>query len=250
MGLLNHAQMRSNLQNKRLLRLPRLLLWPCCNMTSSKRKRLVLAYRPPLRGVSRALWARNPRRVSERVFRGLPPRGPKVSEAVSEESPESQNSLFLRLWRPFRDCFGHFLDPGAGRPRKTLSETPLRGGRYPLRRLDNTIAVAQSVKHTSAQRTSGAQVPSQRVWQGQGPAVISDIDHQIIMAMIHLWSSVNELTAIASPTSSSEELWGRDFNTIKLPCKLVFLGSQHPSPNVKNPMRIRAANLARNYHIT
>ena len=40
------------------------------------------------------------------------PRVQKVSETVSRESPESQNSLFLRLRRLFRDCFGHFLDPG------------------------------------------------------------------------------------------------------------------------------------------
>ena len=33
----------------------------------------------------------------------------KVSETVSKQSLESQNGLF-------RDCFGHSLDPGAGRP--------------------------------------------------------------------------------------------------------------------------------------
>ena len=71
------------------------------------------------------------------------PSGPgvqKVSETVSEESPKK---TVLRLRRLFRDCFGHLLDPGAGRPRETLSqtlwgfrarrarETPLRGGRHP-----------------------------------------------------------------------------------------------------------------------
>ena len=28
----------------------------------------------------------------------------------------------------------------------------------------------------------------------------------------------------------------------------ALMGSQHPSPNVKNPLRIQTANLARNYH--
>ena len=28
------------------------------------------------------------------------------------------------------------------------------------------------------------------------------------------------------------------------------LGSQHPSPNVKNPLPLRAELLARNYHVT
>ena len=74
---------------------------------------------------------------SRGVFR---PRGPEnVRNSVGRVSGVSKN--VLRLQRLFRDCFGHFLDPGAGRPRETLwetlrgfrarraRETPLRGGR-------------------------------------------------------------------------------------------------------------------------
>ena len=51
-----------------------------------------------------------------------PPGVRKVSRTILNESPESQKRL-LRLRRLFRDCFRHFLHPGAGRLQETLSET-------------------------------------------------------------------------------------------------------------------------------
>ena len=38
--------------------------------------------------------------------------------------------------------------------------------------------------------------------------------------------------------------------SVRVILTLEFLGSQHPSPNVKNPLPLRAQILARNYHIT
>ena len=59
---------------------------------------LALQPRPPLTGVSRAVRARNPERVSkESPGAGIQ----KVSETVSKQSPESQN----RLFRDSGDCF-------------------------------------------------------------------------------------------------------------------------------------------------
>ena len=60
---------------------------------------LVLGSRPPLRGVSRALWARNPRRVSERVSRGL---------------PKSLRSLKTVYWAGSSDIF-YFCPSSKGR---------------------------------------------------------------------------------------------------------------------------------------
>ena len=49
---------------------------------------------PPLTGVSQALWAWNPERVSKEPPGASSPGVQKVSETVSKQSPESQNRLF------------------------------------------------------------------------------------------------------------------------------------------------------------
>ena len=52
--------------------------------------------------------------------KSLPGPGPKsVRNSLKTVSGVSKQSI-LRLRRLFRDCFGHFLDPGVGRPRETL----------------------------------------------------------------------------------------------------------------------------------
>ena len=73
----------------------------------------------PYRSLPGPLGPESPKSLRQSLGR---PRLQKVSETVSEESPESQNSLFETpetLPRLFRTLFG----PGAGRPRETLSET-------------------------------------------------------------------------------------------------------------------------------
>ena len=83
--------------------------------------------RPPLTGVSRALRARNPERVSKESPKSLPgPSGPgvqKVSETVSKQSPESQN----RLFRDSGDCFetvsDTFWTPGPEGPDRLFGDS-------------------------------------------------------------------------------------------------------------------------------
>ena len=95
---------------------------------------IVLQPRPPLTGVSRALRARNPERVTKKSPGAFRPRATKsVRNSLATVSGVSKQSI-LRLGRLFWDCFGHFLF----RPRETLlwlfrgfraRETPVRGGR-------------------------------------------------------------------------------------------------------------------------
>ena len=73
--------------------------------------------RPPIAGVSRTLRARS---LRQSLRKSRP--APESKKCPKQYSPESQKRLRLR--RLFRACFGHFLDPRAGRPRETLSETP------------------------------------------------------------------------------------------------------------------------------
>ena len=89
---------------------------------------LTLGYRPPLRGVSRALRARNPRRVSERVSRGLPAPGSKKCLKQSRkslwsvkkdcfETPETLRRLFQTLFGPRgRKAPGDFFGGSSGIP--------------------------------------------------------------------------------------------------------------------------------------
>ena len=94
---------------------------------------LELGSRPPLRGVSRALRARNPQRVSERVSRGLLAPGSKKCPRQSRkslrslkkdcfETPETLLRLFRTLFGPWGrkapgDSFGDSLGiPGPKGP--------------------------------------------------------------------------------------------------------------------------------------
>ena len=79
-------------------------------------KRLVLGSRPPLRGVSRALRARNPRRVSERVSRGLPASGSKKCPKESQKSLRSLKAVFFETPETLPRLFRTLLDPGAAGP--------------------------------------------------------------------------------------------------------------------------------------
>ena len=83
--------------------------WTCLLRTS---------YFPPMMARKQAV-ARNPERVSKESPGAFGLGVQKVSETVSKQSPESKQSI-LRLRRLFRDCFGHFSESGAGRPRETL----------------------------------------------------------------------------------------------------------------------------------
>ena len=60
---------------------------------------------PPLTGVSRALWARNPERVSKESPGPSGPGVQKVSETVSKQPPESQNRLFGDCFETVSDTF-------------------------------------------------------------------------------------------------------------------------------------------------
>ena len=83
--------------------------------------------RPPLTGVSRALRARNPERVSKVSPGAFRPRGPKsVRNSLKTVSGVSKQTV-SRLRRLFLECFGHvwtlwrlFRDSGRGGPGKLL----------------------------------------------------------------------------------------------------------------------------------
>ena len=118
---------KENHSRKRLPSTPKSLeesLKRVSNSISANRG-LPLGSRPPLTGVSRALRARNPQRVSERVSRGLPALGSKKCPKQSQkslhrlkidcfETPETLLRLFRTLFEPqgrkaLGDSFGDSL---------------------------------------------------------------------------------------------------------------------------------------------
>ena len=84
---------------------------------------LFLQPRPPLTGVSWALRARNPERVSKESPGAFGPGVPEVSETVSKQSPESQD----RLFRDSEDCFetvsDTFWSSGPEGPRRLFGDS-------------------------------------------------------------------------------------------------------------------------------
>ena len=73
-------------------------------------------------GVSRALRARNPQKSPRESPWAFRPRSRKsVRNSLKTVSGVSKQCLLTP--EPVLRLFGHFFDPGAGRPRETLSET-------------------------------------------------------------------------------------------------------------------------------
>ena len=84
-----------------------------------------LAIGPAPHRVSRALRARNPRRVRKESGKSTPGQGPKsaqrVRPGVSKESEKSLKSDFQTLFGLFRDSGAHSLGTFGALPRGTLS---------------------------------------------------------------------------------------------------------------------------------
>ena len=122
---------------------------------------LTLQPRPPLTGVSRALRARNP----ERVSKGLPAPGSKKCPKQSRnslqslkidcfETPETVSRLFRTLSGPWgRKAPGDSFETLSGLRARRARETPVRGGRgcrsnlliAPDRAIEVAIVIAKTL---------------------------------------------------------------------------------------------------------